>query len=131
MDGLARPKMDPVSRLTKAIAALRKPSRAKAERKTSGANGSASTAGAGRRKTDAELRTEIARRITQVDLSQPEQRYAAVRLFIEQVLSREFGHSAVASAAFRRRIADLQRALADDPKTQAQVDSLIKELRGR
>ena len=124
--------MDPVSRLTKALAGLRKAGVAGADRKANAAKVAApATGGAGTktRKTDAELRNEVAQRIVQIDTSQPDQRSAAVRVFIEQVLAREFGHSAVASAAFQRRIADVEAAMSRDPDTRKDVEELIEDLR--
>jgi hypothetical protein len=124
--------MDPVSRLTKALAGLRRAGVAGGNRKSNDVKVAAPAAGTTStkaRKTDAELRTEIARRIVQIDTSQPDQRSAAVRVFIEQVLGREFGHSAVASAAFQRRIADVEAAMSRDPDTRREVEGLIEDLR--
>jgi hypothetical protein len=121
--------MDPVSRLTKALAALRKPVAAPTERKGSNpAAAAGAAAGARKRKNDPDLRADIAQRIAQIDLTQPDQRAAAVRVFIEQVLSHEFGHAAVASAAFQRRIGDVQRVMDGDAQTRSELDGLLKDL---
>jgi hypothetical protein len=120
--------MDPISRLSKALAGLRKSGPAKAERKTAAIAGSRGASAARENKDNTDLRTDIAQRIAQVDLTQPDQRAVAVRVFIEQVLSREFGHAAVASAEFQRRIGDVQRVMDGDAATRSELDGLLKDL---
>lgn len=120
--------MDPVSRLTKALAALRKPAAASTSRKGPGPATAGTTASARERKGDPDLRVDIAQRIAQIDLTQPDQRAGAVRVFIEQVLSREFGHAAVASATFQQRIADVQRVMDGDAQTRSELDGLLANL---
>jgi hypothetical protein len=107
--------MDPISRLSKALSGLRKGSPAKSERKATTTSGRGSSASSARdNSSNTDLRTDIAQRIAQIDVTQPDQRAAAVRVFIEQVLSREFGHAAIASAAFQQRIGDVQRVMDSD-----------------
>jgi hypothetical protein len=121
--------MDPISRLSKALSGLRKGGPAKSERKASTTSGRGSSASLARdNSSNTDLRTDIAQRIAQIDLTQPDQRAAAVRVFIEQVLSREFGHSAVASAEFQRRIGDVQRVMDGDAQTRSELDGLLEDL---
>jgi hypothetical protein len=120
--------MDPISRLSKALSGLRKGSPTKSERKSSTTSGRGGASSARDNSSNTDLRTDIAQRIAQIDLTQPDQRAAAVRVFIEQVLSREFGHAAIASAAFQQRIGDVQRVMDSDAQTRSELDGLLEDL---
>jgi hypothetical protein len=120
--------MDPISRLSKALAGLRKSGVKKHAGTTSAAESSRGSKASLETQHNTELRADIAVRIAQIDLSQPDQRAAAVRVFVEQVLSREFGHAAVASAAFQQTIGDVQRVMDSDASTRSELDRMLKEL---
>jgi hypothetical protein len=120
--------MNPISPLGKALAALRKRAAAPTAAKGSSPAAAAAATTTRDRKNDPDLRADVAQRIAQIDLSRPEQRAAAARIFIEQVLSHEFGHAAVASAAFQQRIGDLQRVMDSDSQTRSELDGLLKDL---
>lgn len=121
--------MDPVSKLGRALAVIRRAASGKQP------NGAAQRQSAPRSdgpppqaSTDAQLRAEIARRLRAVAPNDPNRRDTSVRVFLEQVLLREFGAQALGSPRFQNAVRDVQQVMDADPGVRAELDSLIEEL---
>jgi hypothetical protein len=115
--------MDPVSKLSRALALLRRtPTDPRA---TPGRLLSASSAGPA---AGSDLRETIARRLREIPPDAPERRTRAVRVFVEQVLFAEFGEELKHSFRFQEMVGEVQRVMEGDPGLRAELDQLIAEL---
>jgi hypothetical protein len=121
--------MDPISRLSKALAVIRRA--ASARQPGAGAPRPGAPAGPGARAgSDAELRVQIARRLRAIDPGDPHRRDVAVRVFLEQVLLHEFGPDAPSMPWFRDAVREVQQVMDADPRVKAELDAAILQLAG-
>lgn len=121
--------MDPISKLGRALAVIRRA--ASARQPSGGAQRHLAARSDGppsHTATDAELRAQIVRRLSAVNPNDPNQRDASVRVFLEQVLLREFGPQVLSSQRFQNAVRDVQQVMDADPGVRAELDSLIEEL---
>ncbi|HWI10821.1 MAG TPA: hypothetical protein VNU48_05780 [Burkholderiaceae bacterium] len=124
--------MDPVSKLTKTLAAFRRitGSPAPAGGKVKSQAGQAAS-GRTPASTVGELHAEIARRLGMVSPLDPNRRDAAVKVFLEQVLLHEFGPQLLTSQRFSDMVRSVQQTMDADPAVKAQLDDLIGEVSAR
>jgi hypothetical protein len=116
---------DPVSRLARALGALRKERVRNEARKPSGdrphtAEGRSATGSA---------RAKLAARVSALDLATPGSRDAAVTLLLEHMLGQEFGAEAMRTATMQQTLRDVQRVMDADPSLRTEIDELLDSLR--
>src|SRR5688572_30046267 len=116
--------MDPISKLARALSVLRR-SGTSAPRPGGAAPRRASTGPAA---GDAELRSEIARRLRALNPDDPQHRRVAVRVFLEHVLQREFGSRALDARLLQSAVRNVQQLMESNPGVKAELDALIDEL---
>ena len=122
--------MDPVSRLNRTLAALRQAGTSPRHVGTAGQGAGAPQTTSPRRGSVGKLRALIVRRLRTLDPSDPAQRDAGVRLFLEQVLLHEFGTELVNSPRFQQMVGEVFDAMNADAGLKAELDALVRQLAG-
>jgi hypothetical protein len=124
--------MDPVSKLTRTLAVLRRGAASRTA-KGSAAKGSAPRAASSRDSAAnvSELHAEIARRLGNVSPEDPNRRDISVRVLLEQVLLHEFGPGLLTSQRFGDLVQRVQLTMDADPDIRAQLDRLVEEMSTR
>ena len=123
--------MDPISSLNPVLDALRRQLAENIERlRKSGKLAAGSrAAGAGQAAAQAEgLESILKRRISAIDRKSPEGRSQATRVFIESVLTAEFGDALLTDPGLGELLGDISASLREDPEIRAQLDALLGEL---
>ena len=122
--------MDPLSKLSRTLATLRRTATTPRQEAGSARPGAAARQAAppARQASIGELRALIARRLRAIDPSDPAQRDAGARLFLEHALLHELGPELVNSQRFRQMVGDVFDAMNADPALRAELDALIREL---
>lgn len=121
--------MDPVSKLGRALAVVRRA--ASARKPSSSAQGQVAARGEGPPRqpvTDAQLRTEIARQLGALNPNDPNRRDVSAKVFLEQVLLRELGPDLLTSQRLQSAIRDVQQVMDADPAVRAEFDALLEEM---
>ncbi|MBI2308395.1 MAG: hypothetical protein HYU78_13915 [Rhodocyclales bacterium] len=121
--------MDPINSLNKLTEILRKRVAAEAAEKRKGAANSreaATTASARRADTEA-LREQIACSIRAIDPDDPARVGKTVRVFVESVLSWQFGAGLLSDPGFADLVNDVQSALESDPEFFAALERAMSE----
>jgi len=75
------------------------------------------------------VRETVARKIHAIDPLAPDFDRAAASVFIESVLTGEFGDALLNDPAFREIMHDVQHAMLSNESVRAQLQTLLRELR--
>jgi hypothetical protein len=75
------------------------------------------------------VRETVARKIRTIDPLAPDFDRTAASLFIESVLTAEFGDALLNDPAFRETMRDVQHAMLSNESIRAQLQTLLRELR--
>jgi hypothetical protein len=121
--------MDPVSKLSRALAIIRR-----AAARPSGTTRQPAEAKAGsasEQASEAEFRAVVAQRLGAISAQDPDRRNTSARVFLEQVLLREFGAKVLNSQHFQDTLREVQRVMEADAAMSAELDNLIQELTGQ
>lgn len=119
--------MDPVSKLGRALAIIRRTATGRQPGGKGAAAGS-SDASPSHPTTEAEFQAVVARRLRAVSPEAPGARNASVRILLEQVLLREFGQDVLHSPRFQDTVRDVQKVMEADAATRVELDNLIADL---
>lgn len=118
--------MDPVSRLGRVMGLLR-------ARQTQATRGHAAASGDAARAATVMVaetaRGAVARRLRELDMDTPQGQRQAVRVFLDTVLSDEFGDRVAGSARFSDLVDEVQAALDRDAGLHAELLSLLRGMR--
>lgn len=123
--------MDPVSKLARALAVIRRQAGASApagQPKADTAAPAAQHPQARAQPRPPELRTLIAQRLAAVPATDPDVRATRARVFVEQVLIHELGATFRDSPQFKQTVKRVQRAMDSDPAVKAELDALLASL---
>lgn len=123
--------MDPVSKLARALAVIRRQAAASppnGQSKADAAPPGAQPAPARAQPRPPELRALIALRLAAVPATDPDVRTTRARVFVEQVLVHELGVAFRDSPQFRQTVKRVQRAMDGDPAMKAELDALLDSL---
>lgn len=110
--------MDPINSLNKLTEILRKRVAAEATEKRKGVapgRGAENTAST-RRASTAALREQIAHSIRAIDPDDPSRAAKTMHVFVESVLSWQFGAELLSDPGFSDLVGDVQRTLESDPE---------------
>jgi len=124
--------MEPIDHISKAMEILRREMTENLERlKRAGKLPSqpAPRAGANAGSTSGSVREVVARKIRAIDPLAPDFDRLAASVFIESVLTAEFGDALVNDAAFRDMMSDVQQAMLSHEPIRGQLQSLLRGLR--
>lgn len=122
--------MDPISNINQLIEVLQRQAATRTEQtnapnKTEKQNQTALQSGP----TDiGELRAKLAKRIKAIDLNDKRRYPKATRIFLETILSNEFGDIYLSDAKFTLMLEDIQSVMEADQETQEKLHAMIDHL---
>lgn len=120
--------MDPINPLDRLSAILRqRVENAGLKNKTIGAQTNAQQAGAQRNVSPEALRKRIAGAIEALDPDDPDREHKAARLFVENVLSWQFGDALLNDSRFTALVEEVQGALEQEPGFHESLMAGIKQ----
>jgi hypothetical protein len=122
--------MDPVNRIDQVMQLISRQMSERAARLESG--GKLATAAApvrsARRPALTALRAKVRERLGSLDPDDPRRPDKAQRIFLESVLAWQFGNQLLLDRGFEDIIAGVQEALRANPKVEARLGELLREL---
>ena len=125
--------MDPLSGVSPVMEILRRQMAENLEKMRKSGTASAGLAAGPRARAGSaapDLRQTLARRIGAVDARDPQFHEKATVLFVESILSAEFGEGIGNDAGFRDMIREIARTLAAEPAIAGDLSQLFAELTG-
>ncbi len=123
--------MDPVSNVSQLVAILRKQLAESQNKPNTSANVSPppkSALTSGRLNID-ELQRKTREKIGRLDPSDPKVQHKSIRIFLESVLTWQFGESLIEDPKFYGLLEDVQNAIESDPDVCQNLTNLIAKLR--
>lgn len=117
--------MDALSKLSRALAIIRRTGQP-LHRKAAGAPASATEAQ--RDASELNFRAQVAARLRTLERRDPNFRNASTRVFLEQVLLREFGEGVLGSREFQQTLQEVQRVMEANEAMRAELEALVEQL---